>query len=518
MSLIELISPPSGSPYHAAEVLAACQGPAVHAGPGEGFVGRPVTALIASDDDVIKLRTEYQLVEKQARRFVEMAIEREARLGVHHPHKTWFLWQPAEEPGRVVIGNITPRLLALDQSELLAGRFSPEAMVDLIAQAVECYLALFAAQEQSLDLGLSNFGLDADGSLYYLDDDVYAANDITPLSDAFGVWVRGLPWLTPALAQRLGRRAAQDMRRHFSDAHWVTVVAEGLRGVFIPPQRAALSAALIDGLYGRETTPTVEINERNATAPIERAASGLLALLADVHGNAPALEKALEYLAGRGIERGLMLGDVVGYGPHPRQCVAMLRGLEGWGMLRGNHDHAVANGQLRSGASALAQWSLDWTIAQLDEDEAAWLAELPVYLQADGWLAVHGSPRDKTFFNGYVYQMTYTENLDELARRGLPLCFHGHTHIQKTWLRDAEGDRGDASAEQTLSGVDHALICPGSVGQPRGGEPGVELAIVDLTEHRLEFVRLPYDLTLTVADMQRQGFPPEMGERLLKGQ
>jgi len=510
MSHVELISPLADSPYDSASILAACHQQQVMAGPGEALAGRPVTALIDIGSDMLKLRTEYQLPVASARRFVEQAIERERLLGVHHPHKTWFLWSPEADCDTVVIGNVTPHLLALNRYDELSKRYPPSSQVGFMAQMLDDYLAVLAKDELSLDLCLSNFGVDADDELFYLDDDFYPGNNLTMLSDALGTWVRALEWLDPPLAAALGKLLSKSLRRHFSDAHVVTVVAEGLRGVFIPPQREAVAKALIEALYGEQTF-TYE-------APPPRSNGSVMALIGDIHGNAPALECALEYLAGRGIDHGVMLGDVVGYGPHPKQCVAMVRALQGWSMVRGNHDHAVACGEIRGGITSLASWSLKWTIDQLDEEEREWLAQLAVYQQGEQWLAVHGSPLDKTFFNGYVYQMSYIENLDELSERQVPLCFHGHTHIQKTWRRDGDGDAGDSSERQQLAEAAHVLISPGSIGQPRGGEAGVELAIIDLATRELEYHRLPYDMEQTLADMSKHQFPSEMAERLRRGQ
>ena len=510
MSHVELISPLADSPYDSESILAACHRQQVMAGPGEALTGRPVTALIDTGSDMLKLRTEYQLPASAARRFVEQAIKRERLLGVHHPDKTWFLWTPAGGDDTVVIGNITPRLLALNKYDELNERYSPSSQISFMAQMLDDYLAVLAKDELSLDLCLSNFGVDADDHLFYLDDDFYPGSSLTMLSDALGTWVRALEWLDEALAAALGKMLSQSLRQHFSDTHVITVVAEGLRGVFIPPQRQAVAKALIQALYGDQTF--------SYQAPKPKNNGSVMALIGDIHGNAPALECALEYLAGRGIDHGIMLGDVVGYGPHPQQCVEMVRALQGWSMVRGNHDHAVACGEIRGGITSLASWSLDWTIAQLSDDERQWLAQLPVYQQGDQWLAVHGSPLDKTFFNGYVYQMSYVENLDELSERQVPLCFHGHSHIQKTWRRDGDGDAGDSSMRQQLAEAAHVLISPGSIGQPRGGDVGVELAIIDLASRELEYHRLPYDMEQTLADMGKHQFPPEMADRLRRGQ
>jgi predicted phosphodiesterase len=508
VSQLEIVDPPQDCPYDAVLILAACRQRRQMAGPGESYTGRPVTALLEHRGQVVKLRTEYQLPPSQARRFVAQAVARERLLGVHHPHKTWFLWTPsAHQLERVIIGNITPHLLALNQSQALAAAHTPEAVVDLVAEMLERYLDMASRHELSLDLCLSNFGLDENGALHYLDDDLYPGSNFTVLSDALATLVRGQAWLTPPLAARLGKALRHSLQRHVVDPHWITVIAESLRGVFVAEAQRASLKALMEGLCGG---PGFSYEPRQT--------SSVIALLADIHGNAPALETALEYLQRRGIATALVLGDLVGYGPHPQQCVAMVRDQAAWSVIRGNHDHLVAKGLAVTGVSSLAHWTLKWTMANLDEESHAWLAQLPPYLQTESWLAVHGSPKDKTFFNGYVYQMSYVENLDALAARKLPLCFHGHTHIPKVYRRDAAGDSACSDTSQDLRQARQALVCPGSVGQPRAGVPGVELAVMDLEQGALELLRLPYDMERTIKDMGKRHFPPDLGERLRRGQ
>ncbi len=514
MSTIELIDPPSNTPYDSAWLRVACTRQSVAAGHGEAFNGRPATRLIAEGEHIIKFRTEYQLDEKQARRFVEQAVARERQLGVHHPHKTWFLWQPdfpeaqsAPADHTVTIGNVAPRLLALNEVEIVAERFLVHQRLTLIAKMLDCFLHTGKHFDVSLDLCPSNFAVDEADTLYYVDDDIYPGANAHVLSDALGTLLRSLDWLDERLAQQLGISLRQSLQNHMEDEHWITVVAEGVRAVFVSEARQGIRNALVDALYAGRS-----FNYQ------PRDSAEVFALLADIHSNAPALECALEYLDGRGIGTGIILGDMVGYGPHPGQCIDMVRELSDWMLLRGNHDHAIGSGKTKKGVSSLARWTLDWSIENISEDHRDWLMNLPPYLQAEGWLAVHGSPIDKTFFNGYVYQMSYKENLDELVRRDMPLCFHGHTHIQKVYRRDHTGDSENMDPQQNLQDAWQALICPGSVGQPRGGEVGVELAIIDMGTQSLEFHRLPYDMESTIADMKKQNFPPALGERLRQGQ
>ena len=150
-------------------------------------------------------------------------------------------------------------------------------------------------------------------------------------------------------------------------------------------------------------------------------------------------------------------------------------------------------------------------------EQLDWLSSLPPYLRADDWLAVHGAPRDPSFFYGYVYRMTFEDNLANLSERAIPLCFHGHSHMQGVYCRRAQGDEFLNAAEVSLAGVDHALICPGSIGQPRGGVPGAEYALYDPAKRCVGFRRIDYDLERVARDMTDNGFPPALVDRLYDG-
>ena len=187
-------------------------------------------------------------------------------------------------------------------------------------------------------------------------------------------------------------------------------------------------------------------------------------------------------------------------------------------MLRGNHDHAAATGICGPGFGTTSRWCIEWTVERLAEAHKAWLLALPVSLEGEGWLAVHGAPVDATFFNAYVYHMTYTQNLDELARRGIALCFHGHTHMPGVYARNrAEVDVFLSEKQVSLQGFRHSLVCPGSVGQPRNRATGAQLAVLDWEARSLRFFSLPYAAEGVLADMGQAGFPPGLVQRLLAG-
>jgi predicted phosphodiesterase len=473
---------------------------------GDTFTGRPATRLLVSPSHIIKQRTEYQIKEKDARRFITQAIERERKLGIYHSSKTWFLIfdEAAEFP---LIANITARLTPLNDLDSLTPAITAARYTELLGEMFQLYLETAAHHDLSLDISLSNFALDAGQKLYYIDDDVYAWDRFTTFSHYLGVLLRTQERIDVETARQLGRQLHHALLDNFGDKLWLNVVAEEARSLFLPEARREVMRALLKAL-------TEDARGRVRT---QLPASTVVALLADIHANAPALEAALKYLQQRNINDILVMGDIVGYGPHPQQCIDILRALPGARVLQGNHDHAVATQRYSLGFSPVSRWVIEWSRERLSAEAISWLDGLPLYLQGDDWIAVHGAPNDKTFFNAYVYEMTYEDNLVNMESRNLHLCFHGHTHLQKVYYRKKNLDSSNNAAHQNMNGYERALVCPGSVGQPRSGRPGVEFALFDRQSGELEFMHLECDLSVTLRDMNSYNFPPNLIDRLSRG-
>lgn len=242
-----------------------------------------------------------------------------------------------------------------------------------------------------------------------------------------------------------------------------------------------------------------------------------MAILADVHANLPALDTIMSYLAKHDIQNGIVLGDIVGYGPHPAECIGRLANSN-FTIIKGNHDNAVVTGIFSRGFSKMGKWVIEWTIKNIASSDKKWLGKLPDYSSADTWLAVHGSPMDPTHFNGYVYEMTYKRNLDNLEQRKIPLCFHGHTHIMGMYGRRHGVDDSFYTDETILlNEYEYSLVCPGAVGQARNGNPQCQFAIYDNLENKISFISLDYDMEKTINDMRKFGFPESLQERLTEG-
>ncbi|HEV55884.1 MAG TPA: metallophosphatase family protein [Phycisphaerales bacterium] len=492
---------------------------------GDTFTGRPGTRIHASDRVVVKLRSELTFDEKDRYRWVQRTLERECELGVHHPAKTWFLLRT--EDGGSVIANATPRLRPLHQMTTEA--LWPQLLA-YVRQMLTLYVRIAADSDLRLDEGLSNFGVDADGRLFYLDDEVYRWDGFTSLAQALGVLFRQQEWMSAEDAAALGDALARAVWQCLDDPHYLRVIGEQLRGLFFAPgAQQARMKAFVDRLFAQfRTRPAAEgavtvtpAARCSLPAPREDAdalfASGRpVAILADVHANLPALQAVLAALAEDGVTDGIVLGDLVGYGPHPEACIDRIA-QAGFHVIMGNHDYGLIQPGSRRGLSANARWVLDWSRGRVRPEQRDWIAALPPYLQAEGWLAVHGAPRDPSFFYGYVYRMTFEDNLDNLAERDVARCFHGHSHLQGVYTRGPAGDEFCNAAEVSLARVDQALICPGSIGQPRGGVPGAEYAVYDPSASTVSLRRVDYALAGVVDDMKRNGFPPMLIDRLYEG-
>ncbi len=472
---------------------------------GDTFTGRPGTQIHKNENTVLKIRNELRLEAFSAKRWANHTLEKERQYQIYHPHKTWFV---AEKEGNpiAIIGNICPRLQPLHDL-FSQNKLSESSRLDYLGQLFGHYFRLANTRGIRLDEGLSNFGVTEKGIVYYLDDDIYNWDRFISCAQMLGVYFRSLPWLTGEIAVQLGQLIHQLILDFFQDAHYFTVLAEQLRDVYLP------TVSQRQGLQGF-------ISALDLSQPVTHKSSNLpghryLAILADVHANLPALEVVLNFLRIKNISQGIVLGDIVGYGPHPSQCIQRLMETE-LVILKGNHDHGLATGNFKKGFSSTASWVLEWSDQRINIEQKNWLLELPPVLHSEQWMGLHGAPIDPTFFNAYVYEMTYQDNLTVLQRKNIPVCFHGHTHQPGIYGRKKIVDGHHQADEIDLSRFSHVLACPGSVGQPRNGRVGAQFAIFDQKERKLYFHTLSYDLVKIVQEMEQEGFPATL-INVLKG-
>jgi predicted phosphodiesterase len=235
-------------------------------------------------------------------------------------------------------------------------------------------------------------------------------------------------------------------------------------------------------------------------------------VISDIHSNLPALEAVLAD-AGE-VDAIWQLGDVVGYGPDPNAVVARLDAVGAVG-VRGNHDAAAVGGREIEWFNPDARRAMEWTRTALDDASRAWLAALePVRVIGDATLC-HGSPRDPLW--EYVLGPDVAAaNLDRLST---DIGLHGHTHLPILWRSD-DGDVAslDPIAGHTLQlAPGRVLVNPGSVGQPRDGDPRAAYCIVDPEARTATWHRVAYPIGAVQERMRDHGLPKRLIDRLAFG-
>lgn len=461
----------------------------VATGAADGWPGKVSTRLYASATHVLKLKSGFALSRPNAERWCQLQLARERRYDIYPPHRHWLVLETTDG---CAVANITRRGITLEQ--MLAQPdvgHDPDVLLALMSGLFDCYFRFWQRHEQRQDEGPSNYLVEG-GRVYYIDDDLYPRDNLLSFAHSLCGLLRRHPGIDEAGAARL----AGALRQHLLRINRLlpTVLAEQMRDVFLPADRTAARHAMIDVLE--------QAGERTHTGCPDR-----IAVLADIHGNLPALEAVLEDLQAQHLTQAIVLGDVVGYGPFPGECVDLLR-AQPWIFLRGNHDHAAASGEAGQGFSSSARWSTPWTVAALDASQRQWLGELPLLWRDGSVCAVHGAPVDPTFFNSYVYPATAESNLDAMQEKGLTLCFHGHSHIPGAWQRNAGGvDHFSLPSRLALDPRSRHLVCPGSVGQPRDSDTRAQYAIYDRAQGTVEFRAIPYDRPRLAAALRAQAFP-----------
>jgi putative phosphoesterase len=227
-----------------------------------------------------------------------------------------------------------------------------------------------------------------------------------------------------------------------------------------------------------------------------------IVVISDVHSNLVAFQSVIDHLPS--YDHLIFLGDLVGHGPQPNEVVERLQQLRPARVLMGNHDHAVATGDV-SGFSPHAEIAVEWTRRHIKQENLAYLGRLlpsaRMELSNTRLGLFHGSPSDP--LTEYIFP-----GIPDLAARklihgtGVPIVLLGHTHIPMIYSFERE-----------------MLANPGSVGQPRDGDPRAAFALMTLSEDKFSFEvkRVRYDITEVASKIIEAGLPEFLANRLYAG-
>jgi diadenosine tetraphosphatase ApaH/serine/threonine PP2A family protein phosphatase len=243
-------------------------------------------------------------------------------------------------------------------------------------------------------------------------------------------------------------------------------------------------------------------------------------ILSDIHANLEALEAVLATVPRDRFDRLLVLGDIVGYGADPNAVVDAVRALRPDATIRGNHDKVAAGVESAEGFNHAARYAALWTLDHLTPENRDFLTSLPVGpLVIDDLVEIcHGSPDDE---DEYIFE--HVDAIEALRASTQQVCFFGHTHVAIAyWLSAQDFDVLVASPldRETRIRIEHDrryLINPGSVGQPRDGDPRAAFATYDSESREVVLYRVPYDVTAAQAKIARAGLPEGLARRLALG-
>jgi len=241
------------------------------------------------------------------------------------------------------------------------------------------------------------------------------------------------------------------------------------------------------------------------------------AIIADIHSNLVAFRAVLDDIAHRGgAEEIWCLGDIVGYGPEPKECIELLREYRHCSVA-GNHDWAAIRKIDVSDFNPMAAAACNWTASHLDEISIAYLDALPLVLERHDFTLVHGSP----YAPVEEYILSSYRAKESLAILSTKHCLLGHSHVPMLFVlssQDSDCRLVSLSHEIHLNCGERLVVNPGSVGQPRDGDPRASYMLLDNAHRVLYHYRVEYDILSVQDKMRCEGLPCRLTTRLSYGQ
>jgi diadenosine tetraphosphatase ApaH/serine/threonine PP2A family protein phosphatase len=235
------------------------------------------------------------------------------------------------------------------------------------------------------------------------------------------------------------------------------------------------------------------------------------AIFADIHGNLEALETALEYVKKQRLSSFMILGDSIGYGANPNECLSWA--LQSGGLhVMGNHEAAVIHDKIFEKFTSSAREAIDWTGKRLKPELIAKIKGLP-YLQIEGSVTLaHGTLHSPEEFH---YLFDESDAYKSFLALRTPFGFVGHSHVPSFFAEKAGAGGYLKEGVLKLRKNERYLLNPGSIGQPRDRDPRLSFGILDEDKLTFEIVRLPYDNKRASEKILAEGLPSSLAYRLL---
>ena len=240
-----------------------------------------------------------------------------------------------------------------------------------------------------------------------------------------------------------------------------------------------------------------------------------IGIFSDVHGNLEALDVVLNALKDERVDRYFFVGDLVGYGPNPNECIEKIASVSNL-TAAGNHDYASTDQLSTDCFNDYARKAIEWTRSVLSSTSVSILTSLPLILVEEGITLVHATleaPAEWDYIFGYA---DARRSFDKLTT---PICFIGHSHVPVVYIQDEAGEISIKNiTDVSMEANNKYIINVGSVGQPRDGDPRASYGVLDKDEGRFLLKRLPYPVDVVQEKMRQENLPKYLIERLSVGQ
>jgi len=237
-------------------------------------------------------------------------------------------------------------------------------------------------------------------------------------------------------------------------------------------------------------------------------------ILSDIHANLTALDAVIE--AAGPVDQTWCLGDIVGYGPDPNECINRLRGLTHLICILGNHDAAVIDKIPLEAFNPEARSSIQWTRTQVSPTNIEWLETLPEWIIVEDVMLAHGSPRNPVW-EYLLDPSTASLNFDHFNTR---ICFVGHTHLPIAYSQNGKGKPAHWTipvSGETYRPEAKTIINPGSTGQPRDRDPRAAFGIYDSHTQLWHPNRVAYNIRAVQERIRSLSLPLRLAVRLSEG-
>lgn len=230
-----------------------------------------------------------------------------------------------------------------------------------------------------------------------------------------------------------------------------------------------------------------------------------IAIISDIHSNLEALEKTLDIIKQKSIDQIICLGDIVGYGANPSECVELVR-QHCQHIVKGNHDEAVTSENDMDRFNPYAVHSILWTRNHLSDDQLSFLKNQPKQIEVEGLRFVHATADPHSDWDYIFSYYQAVRQFDFFSER---ICFYGHTHMPVIFPED--------SGTKEFHRDERYIINTGSVGQPRDNNIQLSFGIMDTDSWTYENIRSDYDITAAAEKIRSNGLPAFLADRLYRG-